>query len=89
MRLPEAIRILKRETMACWWPNGPYPGKQGTDFDGIIGEVRVLLDGIKLRQDVPEDAAFFTLDDANPETGLYNQLVGAVLTVQRCQSSGQ
>jgi hypothetical protein len=84
MRLPEAIKVLRENTMACWWPNGPYPGKQGTDFSGIFGEVKALLHGIMARQDIPDDAPFFVLDDENPETALYNDLVGAVLTVRRC-----
>jgi len=86
MKLPEAIRTLRENTMACWWPDGPYPGKQGTDFAGIFGEVRTLLHGIMARQDIPEDEAFFVLDEGNPETALYNELVDAVLTVKRCMA---
>ena len=84
MKLPEAIRILRANTMACWWPDGPYPGKRGTDFEGIFGEVRELTRGIKARQDIPPDASFFMLDDNDPETALYNDLVSAVMTVRRC-----
>ena len=82
MKLPEAIKVLKTNTMACWWPNGSYPGKQGTDFAGIGGEVRVLLRGIMDRQDIPKDASFFTLDSDNPETALYNELLGAWIVVR-------
>jgi len=81
MRLPEAIKLLRQNTMACWWPNGPYPGKQGTDFRGIFGEVKVLLNGIKARQWIDGDAKLFILDDDNPETALYNDLVTAVMVI--------
>lgn len=75
MRLPEAIKILQQNTMACWWPNGSWPGQQEIDKEGIIGEARLLLEGIRQRQDIPDNALFFTLDEANPETWLYDKIV--------------
>ena len=83
MKLREAIKVLRENTMACWWPNGPYPGKRGTDWEGIAGEVRALTRDIKRRQDVQPDAMGFFLDPNNPETELYNQLITAWLTVKR------
>ncbi|KKM65238.1 hypothetical protein LCGC14_1493240 [marine sediment metagenome] len=80
-KLAQAIKILKANTMACWWPNGPYPGKQGTDWQGISGEVSYLLSGIKQRQDIDPTALFFVLDPANSETALYDELLTALHTV--------
>lgn len=82
MRLPEAIKILQINTMACWWPCAAT-GKQGTDIGGIIGEVDVLLSGIKGRQGVLSGEMFYYLDEANPETALYDQLVSAVQVLRR------
>lgn len=84
MRLPEAIKVLRANTMACWWPDGPYPGKRGTDIRGIFGECRTILHGIMGRQGIPEDAPFFTFDESNPETALYDEIIDAMLTVRRC-----
>lgn len=81
MKLPEAITILKRETMACWWPNGSYPGKQGTDWPGIFGETRELQRGIRRRQDIPDDASFYVLDPDHAETALHDDLSAATVTV--------
>lgn len=83
MKLPEAIKVLRVNTMACWWPNGPYPGKRGTDFEGILGEVGYLLLGIRRRQNIPDDAMFYTLDPDNSETTLYDQLTSAVIAIKR------
>lgn len=83
MKLRDAITTLKRETMACWWPNGSYPGKQGTDFEGIFGEIRTLQQGIRDRQGIPADAMFYTLDEDSPETALHDELNDAYVTVIR------
>ena len=40
----EATKILRSVTMACWWPNGSYPGSRQTpDWPNIIAEARMLL----------------------------------------------
>ena len=83
MKIPEAIRILKDNTMACWWPNGPYPGRKGTNFTDIFGEVQTLLNGIKERQGIPAGEAFFVLDPTNSETALYGKLERAVWAIRR------
>lgn len=84
MRLPEAIRTLKANTMACWWPDyHTFPGKRGTDWDGIFGEVWALLDGIKERQGIEAGAMFYTLDDSDPETATHDELMAAMMTVRR------
>ncbi len=87
MKLAKAIKVLKTNTMACWWPNGSYPGKQGTDFAGIGGEVKHLLRGILERQDIPANAPVFTLDSANPETALYDELLGAWIAFREAVST--
>ena len=78
MKLAEATKILKRETMACLWPNGSHPGQKHTDLAGIAGEVKALLQGIKDRQGMA-GAAFFVLDDDNPESALYDELGSAYM----------
>ena len=87
MKLAKAIHILKANTMACWWPNGPYPGKQGTDWDEIEGEVNHLLLGIMRRQDISDGTPFFILDPANPESRLYDELGSAALTVRNARTA--
>ena len=89
MKLRDAIATLKQETMACWWPGGSYPGKEGTDWAGILGEARTLQEGIKARQDIPENAMFYVMDDDNPETALYNKLGCAYVTVIQCMQEGR
>jgi len=83
MRLPEAIKVLRANTMACWWPES---GMSGTDLAGVFWEARLLTGEIKRRQDIPPNTPFFVLDDDNPETALYNELVSAVLTVRQCMA---
>ena len=87
MRLAQAIKVLKTNTMACWWPNGPYPGKQGTDWDGIFGEVGCLVGGIMARQGISDKESFFVLDPANPETAMYDELLGAMLAVRSAKQA--
>lgn len=83
MRLPEAIKVLKANTMALWWPN---EGMARTDLAAIFWEVGLVTGGIKERQGIPADASFFVLDDDDPETALYNELVAAVLVVRSCMA---
>lgn len=80
MRLSEAVKVLKENTMACWWPSRAM-GRQGTDWYGIKSEVGLLLLGIKRRQGIEDEAKFFILDEDNPETALYDRLVEATFTV--------
>ena len=82
MKLREAIEILRENTMACWWPDGPYPGKRGTDWDGIFREVRATLKDIMHRQEINGDSPFFVLDAENPETAIYDNLMAAILAVR-------
>lgn len=82
MKLSEAIKILKANTMACWWPS-KITGKNGTDFNGIFGEANKLLKDIMRRQNIPEDTKFFVLDETNTETKLYNEISTAILTVKQ------
>jgi hypothetical protein len=79
VKLRDAHKILKGNTMACWWPSKRM-GREGTDWTGIIDEVDCLLRDIKRRQDIDEDARFFTLNPGNPESILYDELVQAVQT---------
>jgi hypothetical protein len=79
MKMREAIKVLREETMACWWPNGPYPGKQGTDFEGIFGEVDALLRASKERAGISANAMFFTMPP--DEADYYDRLANARFTV--------
>ena len=84
MKLKEAIETLKANTMACWWPCKTM-GRQSTDFHGIIHEVLGLLEGIRIRQGIPGDATFYSLDDKNNETDLHDQLVAALMVIRNSQ----
>ena len=76
MNMTEATRVLKAETMACWWQSDP------PNWEGILGEVSVLQEGIQARQGIPKHAPFYVLDDDDPETEMHDRLAvarGAVL----------
>ena len=88
MRLPEAIRILREHTMACWWPNGARRGAQG-DIYGALDEAQQLIKGIKRRQDIDGDAAFYILDQTNPETQTHDDLQASILCVYECMVNTQ
>ena len=80
MKLTEAIKILKSNTMACWWPSKAM-GRNFTDWPRIFDECRHVLKGIMRRQNIPDDCKFFVLDDENPETQLYNEIATAMTVV--------
>jgi len=83
MRLPEAIKVLKANTMACWWPN-PKMGRNFTDWRAIHGEILGHLAAEKARQGIEPDALFFVLDEGDPGTTYYNELAGALACVLGC-----
>ena len=83
MKLGRAIEVLKANSMACWWPDKGL-GRNTTDLDGMVSEILGHMNNIKWQQDIPSDAVFFVLDDAAPETALYNELAAALCTLKRC-----
>jgi hypothetical protein len=86
MTFREAIQVLKENTLSCWWPSKAM-GKNYTDFDGIFGEIQHTLLDIKRRQDIPDDAKFFVLDENNSETKLYNEIMTAVCIVKQAMQN--
>jgi len=82
MRLNEAIKVLRRDTMACWWPS-PVMGREGTDFGGIFEEAAYLQLGMRRRQDIPDGESFYVLDPANPESAMHDELGCAVMVVKQ------
>ena len=75
MRLAEAVKVLKSNTMACWWPSRAFPG---TDMREMLNEAGMALEGIRERQGIPSGASFYVLDESNPETGLYDEIANAM-----------
>ena len=84
MKLAEAAKVLQSNTMACWWPSRINGG--AIDVAGILDEARLLLKGIKERQDIPAGESFFVLDEANPESAMYDELASAIAVFRNSKS---
>ena len=79
--LQEAVTILQQNTMACWWPS--RISGEVIDKAGIMDEAKLLLKGIMARQDIPWNESFFVLDDSNPESKLYDEIMEAMLVFDK------
>ena len=75
MKLAEAVKVLKGNTMACWWPSRAFPG---TNMREMLNEAGMALEGIRERQGIPAGESFYVLDDDDPETKLYDEIACAM-----------
>jgi hypothetical protein len=83
MKLNEAIDVLKANTLPINWPDAKM-GRVGTDWQQIQREVRMALREEIQRQGIDPDAMFFVLDESDPGTRVYNEIMEAWQVVRSC-----